>query len=223
MGAVPIRRDLRFEHAALLGCAVATGVGAVLYTAKVQPGEGVVVIGAGGVGINVVQGARLAHAYPIIAIDVEDNHLELARTCGATHLVNGHASDAIEQVKDLTGGRGVEHVFEVVGAPNLMQQGIEMLCRGGMLTLIGAAARDTSFSFQPRRFMSQQQSIQGCIYGSIRPLLDLPMFADWATNGELYLDQLPVRYIGLEDVPAMFEQQPSGHEVRTVVRFGEDS
>ena len=110
---MPIRRDMPLEKAALLGCAVATGVGAALYTARVQPGDDVAIIGAGGVGLNVVQGARLANARRIIAIDVDDERLALAQRLGATDTVNSRVHDPIAAVKYLTGGRGVEHVFEI--------------------------------------------------------------------------------------------------------------
>ncbi|MBI5667399.1 MAG: alcohol dehydrogenase catalytic domain-containing protein [Chloroflexi bacterium] len=218
MGAIPIRKDMPLEKVALLGCAVATGVGAALYTAKVQPGEGVVVIGAGGVGLNVVQGARLANAGLIIAVDVDDERLGRALTVfGATHAINSRERDPLAEVKRMTGGRGVEHVFEVVGQPELMLQGIEMLSRGGTLTLVGAAARDATLPFHPRRFMSQQQTIKGCIYGNIRPAIDLPLFADWYVNGKLRLDDLHTATIPLEDVPRVFKQGQGG--IRTIVRF----
>lgn len=218
LGAIPIRKDMPMEKAALLGCAVATGVGAALYTAQVQPGEGVVVIGAGGVGLNVVQGARLANAGLIIAVDVDDERLGRALTVfGATHAINSRAQNPLAEVKRLTGGRGVEHVFEVVGQPELMLQGIEMLSRGGTLTLVGAAARDATLPFHPRRFMSQQQAIKGCIYGNIRPAIDLPLFADWYVNGKLRLDDLHTATISLDDVPKVFKEGAGG--IRTIVKF----
>lgn len=218
-GAVPIRKDMPLEKAALLGCAVATGVGAALYTAKVQPGESVVVIGVGGVGASIVQGARLANAGPIIAIDIDEERLVNALRFGATHTINSRQSDPVAAVKDLTGGRGVEHVFEVVGLPELMEQGIEMLARGGALTLVGAAARDARLSFAPRRFMSQQQTIQGCIYGNIRPELHLPLFADWYVNGRLLLDEFPLEFVRLEEVPSVFSRQQPSSSIRSVIRF----
>lgn len=220
LGAIPVRKDMPLEKVALLGCAVATGVGAALFTANVQPGEGVVVIGVGGVGLNVVQGARLANAGLIIAIDVDDERLGRALTIfGATHTINSRQQDALAEVKRLTGGRGVEHVFEVVGQPELMLQGIDMLSRGGTLTLVGAAARDATLPFFPRRFMSQQQAIRGCIYGSIRPAIDLPLFADWYVNGKLRLDDLHTATIPLDDVPKVFRDGAGG--IRTIVRFEE--
>ncbi len=218
MGAIPIRRDMPLDKVALLGCAVATGVGAVLRTAQVQPGENVVVIGAGGVGLNVVQGARLANAGLIVAVDVDDERLgQAASLFGATHTINSRQTDPLAEVKRLTGGRGVEHVFEVVGLPELMLQGIDMLSRGGTLTLVGAAARDATLPFHPRRFMSQQQTIKGCIFGNIRPAIDLPLFADWYVNGRLRLDDLHTATIPLDDVPRVFRDGPNG--IRTMVKF----
>lgn len=218
MGAIPIRRDMPLDKVALLGCAVATGVGAVLRTAQVQPGENVVVIGAGGVGLNVVQGARLANAGLIIAVDVDDERLgQAASLFGATHTINSRQTDPVAEVQRLTNGRGVEHVFEVVGLPELMLQGIELLSRGGTLTLVGAAARDATLPFHPRRFMSQQQTIKGCIFGNIRPAIDLPLFADWYVNGRLRLDDLHTATIPLDEVPRVFKEGANG--IRTLVKF----
>jgi len=218
-GAIPIRRDIPLAKAAVLGCAVATGVGAVLYTAGVQPGEGVAVIGTGGVGLNVVQGARLVGANPIIAIDLSEERLRLAGEFGATHQLNNRDKDMVKEVTVLTDGRGVEHVFEVVGAPDLMRQGIEMLCRGGTLTLIGAAARDEKLSFHPRRFMSQQKNIRGCIYGNIRPEEDLPKFADWYQEGRLNLDSLAGERVSLAAVPEIFARPAEHSGIRTIIEF----
>lgn len=223
LGAVPIRRDLPFELAALLGCAVATGVGAALYTARVAPGESVVVIGAGGVGLNVIQGAALAHASVIIAADTDPARLALARRCGATHVFDNTAGGLVDYVLALTAGRGVEHAFEVVGRPELMDLGLQTLARGGALTLIGAAARDADFTFRPRRFMSQQQTIQGCIYGNIRPALDLPLFADWHMAGRLKLDEIPTEAVRLEDLPALFDGRRPARALRPVVVFEADA
>lgn len=218
-GAVPIRKDMPLEKAALLGCAVATGVGAVLHTARVQPGEDVAVIGGGGVGLNVVQGARLANAGRIIVIDINEERLAQAKQFGATHTVLATNENMVEAVLDVTGGRGVEYVFEVVGSPQLMQQGIDMLARGGALVLIGAADRSALMEFYPRRFMSQQQAILGCIYGNIRPHIDLPLLADWYMNGRLKLDELHSATVVLEDVPAIFADPKSMKGIRTVISF----
>jgi len=220
MGAVPVRPDLPFELAALLGCAVATGVGAALFTARVAAGDGVLVIGSGGVGLNVIQGARLANARTILAVDNNPARLAAARRCGATHTFDNTHHDLVAEVMALTAGRGVEHAFEVVGQPALMAQGLQALARGGTLTLIGAADRDADFSFQPRRFMSQQQTILGCIYGSVRPALDLPMFADWHMDGRLKLDEIPTEAVRLEDVPHIFDGARTVQALRPLIVFG---
>jgi S-(hydroxymethyl)glutathione dehydrogenase/alcohol dehydrogenase len=218
-GAVPIRKDIPLTKAAMLGCAVATGVGAALYTAAVRAGDTVVVIGVGGVGLNVVQGARLAGASLILVIDLDENRLDLARHYGATHTLLGDAHDVVQQVRSLTDERGVDHVFEVVGAPALMLKGIDMLARGGALTLVGAAARDATLPFQPRRFMSQQQRIQSCIYGNIRPMRDLPLFADWYADGRLLLDELHTASLRLEEVPEVFASPGWNRGIRPIIEF----
>lgn len=221
-GAVPIRKDMPLEKAALLGCAVATGVGAAMYTAKVQPGETVVVWGAGGgVGLSVIQGARLANAGRIIAIDLQDSRLELAKKLGATHGINAKRDDPVAVVNDLTAGRGVEHVFEVVGIPTIMARAIDMLARGGLLTFIGAAGRQDELTFKPRSFMSKQQRMAGCIFGNIHPEIDLPLFADWYMDGRLKLDELHTHSTTLAEVPDIFAQHANGRAegIRTVVHF----
>ncbi|MBC7813800.1 MAG: zinc-binding dehydrogenase, partial [Burkholderiales bacterium] len=127
--------------------------------------------------------------------------------------------NVVQQVKALTDGRGVEHVFEVVGLPQLMLQGIDMLERGGALTLVGAAARDAALPFLPRRFMSQQQTIQGCIYGNIRPMIDLPLFADWYMQGKLFLDEMHTTSVRLEDVPHVFATLDQDRGIRPIIEF----
>lgn len=216
-GAVAVRKDIPFEKAALLGCSVATGVGAVLYTARVAPGDTVVVIGTGGVGLNVVQGARLSNAGQVIAIDRDEERLAVALQIGATHSVNSDGVDLVAAVREMTGGRGVDHVFEVVGRPQLMAAGIDMLARGGLLTLVGAAGREEVLTMKPRAFMSKQQRVQGCIYGSVTPERDLAMFADWYVDGRLKLDLIGTHTVALVDVPELFEPNYEHRGLRAVV------
>lgn len=217
--AVPLRSDMPFEKAALLGCAVATGLGAALRHAAIRDGDDVAVIGCGGVGLNTVQGARLARAGRIIAIDRDPGRLELARDFGATHSIVA-AGDIVEPVRRLTGGRGVDHAFELVGRSELIEAGVAMLARGGQLTLVGATGRDDSITLRPRPFMSQQQRVCGCIYGDVAPAHDLPLFADWYKSGRLQLDLLHTATISLADLPMHFAA--SRHTgIRTVVRFGD--
>jgi S-(hydroxymethyl)glutathione dehydrogenase/alcohol dehydrogenase len=218
-GAVPVRADIPLDKAALIGCAVATGVGAALHTSPVQAGQSVVVFGTGGVGLNIVQGARLARAGMIIAVDLAESKLEKARRFGATHAIHAGSGGPVEQVLELTAGGGVDHAFEVVGLPSVMEQAVRTLATGGTLTLVGAAARDALFSFHPRVFMSKQQTIRGCIYGSCRPAIDFPLFADWYMGGQLYLDPLLTETISLADVPSRFAEPAGPDAIRSVVLF----
>ena len=219
-GAVTIRADIAFERAALLGCAVATGLGAALGGPGIKAGDTVVVIGVGGVGLNTVQGAVLREAGTVVAVDRDPAHLALARRLGATDCVDAGRDDPVAAVLDLTGGRGADQVFEVVGDPAVMAQGLAMLGRGGTLTLLGAAGREDELAFRPREFMSRQQSIRGCIYGDVHPERDLPMFADWYAEGRLELDALHTDTISLHQVPELFDaDRPSGG-IRTVVTMG---
>jgi S-(hydroxymethyl)glutathione dehydrogenase/alcohol dehydrogenase len=192
-----------------------------LYTAKIAPGDAVATIGAGAVGLNIIQGARLAQAGVIIAVDPDSSRLELARSLGATHTLNPKDNDLVTQVRDLTSGRGVEHVFEVVGNPEIMAQAVDLLARGGALRLVGAASRDASLSFAPRRFMSQQQTLRGCIYGNIYPACDPPLFAQWYLDGRFEIDALLGERIPLAQVPDYFaaKDRPAQGSIRTLVEF----
>jgi S-(hydroxymethyl)glutathione dehydrogenase/alcohol dehydrogenase len=214
--AIAVPAGLSSEHAALVGCAVATGVGAALWTARVEPGDDVAVFGAGGVGLNVVAGAAMAHARSIVAIDPDPERRARALGLGAT--VATAPAGAAEVISAATDGRGADHAFEVVGSPAIMAEAIDALAVGGQLVLVGAAARDAQLSFAPRRFMSRQQRITSCIYGSIRPSADLPLLLGWCRAGLLELDRLDGARIGLDDLPAAFLAPPPG--VRTVVSFG---
>ena len=206
-GAIRIEPDLPLEQAALVGCAVATGVGAALWTTQVEPGASVAVFGAGGVGLNVVVGARIAGASRIVAVDRDESRLELARRRGATETVRpGEAFDA------------VDYAFEVVGEPAVMEQALASLAPAGELVLIGAAARDAVMSFHPRAFMSRQQRITGCIYGSVHPYEHLPKLLAWSADGTIPLADLVGRRVSLEELESAFDE-PANDGVRTVVHF----
>jgi S-(hydroxymethyl)glutathione dehydrogenase/alcohol dehydrogenase len=217
--AIPIRADMPLDKAALIGCGVATGIGAVLRTASVQPGATLAVFGVGGVGLNVVQGARLAHASMIVAVDVVESKLEHARAFGATHTINAFLHDPVHAILDLTNGRGIEYAFEVVGLSRLMDQALQTLSRGGELIMVGGAEPDDAFSFIPRWFLSKQQVMRGCVYGNSRPALDFPMFVDWYLNGDLHLDPLLSRFAHMEDLPEIFGDTGHSERVRTIIRF----
>jgi S-(hydroxymethyl)glutathione dehydrogenase/alcohol dehydrogenase len=206
-GAIPIRAELPLEEAALVGCAVATGVGAALWTAQVQAGASVVVFGAGGVGLNIVAGARIAGAGRIVAIDPDESRLALAAARGATETLPPGA--AFEPV---------DYAFEVVGTPAVMEQALASLAAAGELVLVGAAARDALLSFHPRAFMSRQQRITGCIYGSVRPEEHLPQLLDWCADGTVPVADLVGRRIALDELEQAFDEPATGG-VRTVVQF----
>lgn len=217
--AIPLPVDLPFASAALIGCGVATGVGAALFDAHLEPGMSVAVFGLGGVGINVVQGAKLAQAGRIVAIDRIQAKLDLARRLGATDALPAGPT-VEEQVLTFTEGRGVDVAFEVVGHPEVMRQAIEVTAPGGTVLLLGAAARDALLSFPPRRFMSRQQTIRGCIYGSCRPAVHFPLFARWAAEGRLALDPLVSKTIvSLDAIDEAFAEMGRGGLMRAVLEF----
>jgi Zn-dependent alcohol dehydrogenase len=217
--AIPVPPALPFAEAALIGCGVATGMGAALFEGVLSPAMDVAVIGLGGVGLNVVQGARLAGAGRIIAIDLLREKIDLARRFGATNGLPGGA-DSVEAVRALTGGRGVDVVFEVVGQAALMEQAIEMLAPGGTLLLVGAAARDAQMHVAPRRFISRQQRMQGSIYGACRPAEHFPLFAQWALDGRLRIAPLISRTIdALDQINMLFRAMETGALLRAVLTF----
>lgn len=213
---VPFDETLPFDQVALVGCAVATGVGAVLRTARVKAGTKLAVWGAGGVGLNVVLGAKLAHAVTIIAVDPDPERRLLALKRGATHAVS--PPEARQCVEEATAGRGLDYAFETVGEPEVMTEALSALGVGGQLVIVGAAAREATMLFRPRAFMSNQQSITGCIYGSIYPHSDLPLFTEWLREGTLLLEDLIGTRLTLADLLSVFES-PSREGVRPVVSF----
>ena len=207
-GAIPIPVDLPLEQAALVGCAVATGVGAVLWTARVEPGASVAVFGTGGVGLNVVAGARIAGAGRIVAVDPDASRRGLAAVRGATETLP--PGEPFEPV---------DYAFEVVGEPAVMEQALAALAPAGELVLVGAAARDALLSFHPRAFMSRQQRITGCIYGSVRPQEHLPQLLAWCADGTIPVADLVGRRVALDELEDAFMEPASGG-VRTVVELG---
>jgi Zn-dependent alcohol dehydrogenase len=157
----------------------------------------------------------------IIAIDLVESKLKHARDFGATHVIRADQNDPVQAVLDLTHGRGVEHAFEVVGLSSLMEQAQRTLAIGGVLLLVGGAARDATFSLPPRDLLARQQDIRGCNYGSCRPALDFPMYADWYMEGKLKLDELLTGEIEIEQLPRAYETHASPDAIRTVVQFGQ--
>ena len=215
---VKIRDDMPLDRAALIGCAVTTGIGAVFNTAKVPPGSTVAVLGCGGVGLNVVQGAAIAGAGRVIAIDTMPWKLDLAREFGATDLVDVHAGDPAEQVKELTGG-GVEYSFEAIGLKVAAEQSFAMLRKGGTATVVGMIPEGQKIEI-PGSELLDEKRIQGSNMGSNRFRVDMPRYVDLYMSGRLKLDELVSRRISLNEINDGFEAMKRGDVARSVITFG---
>lgn len=215
---IPIAPDVPLKTAALVGCAVATGVGAALYTAGVRPGESVVVYGCGGVGLNILQGAALAGASPIIAIDTNLAKMALVREFGATHALLAGA-DTLQAVRDLTGGRGADHVFEAVGTPAVQEAALSAVRPGGMLTLVGLAPMGSGTNFPGAVLTRQAQTVRGSYYGSVSPSRDFPLFIDLYQAGKLNLDGLISQEYPLEAINEAYDAMLAGTEARGIIVF----
>jgi len=216
---VPISPDLALEEAALLGCGVVTGVGAVVRTAQVRPGETVLVLGCGGVGLAAVQGARLSGAARVIAADRSASALERAGECGATDVVDAGATDVVNAVRELTNGVGVDHGIEVVGLSRTIRAAYDATRRGGIVTVVGAGLGDDDVRISALSLMADAKQIRGSVYGATDPDRDLPAMVDLARNGRLDLSALVTRRIGLADVEQAFTAMESGEVARSVVLF----
>lgn len=217
-GVVKIRSDVPLDVAALVGCGVMTGVGAVINTAKVEPGASVVVIGCGGVGLNVVQGAVLAGAGIIIAVDFNPQKLAWARQFGATHLVNPHENDPISQVFALTNGLGADYAFEVVGRADTAMQAYLSICPGGTAVVVGVASPDDMIMI-PALSLLQEKTLKGSLYGSARPSVDMPKLIDLYMSKRLKLDELVSRRITLEQINDAFAWMEKGEVARSVIIY----
>lgn len=214
---VKIRDDMPLDRAALIGCAVTTGLGAVFNTAKVPPGSSVAVLGCGGVGLNAVQGAAIAGAGRIIAVDTLPWKLELAREFGATDVVNAVYGDPVEQVRELTDG-GVEYSFEAIGLKVTAEQSFAMLRKGGTATIIGMIPEGQRIELPGSEFLDEKK-IQGSNMGSNRFRIDMPRYVELYLSGRLKLDELVSRRITLDEVNDGFEAMRRGEVARSVIVF----
>jgi NDMA-dependent alcohol dehydrogenase len=211
--------DFPLDRAALLGCAVITGVGAVINAARVKPGSSVVVFGTGGVGLNVVQGAVMAGAEKVIAVDVLDGKLEYATQFGATHTVNASAVNPVERVRALTGGRGVDYAFEVVGLPAVMRQAFDCLAKRGLAVVVGVAPMTTEVSVPVMSLVYEERVLTGSVYGSSRPRIDIPKLMALYGAGKLKLDELLTRTYPFTQINEAYEALEAGAVARSVVAF----
>ncbi|MER6139054.1 Zn-dependent alcohol dehydrogenase [Streptomyces sparsogenes] len=210
--AVKIPEDLPLTSAALIGCGVLTGVGAVLNRARVDRGESVVVIGTGGIGLNVLQGARIAGAAPIVAVDSNPAKESLAREFGATHFVSSAAA-AREVLPS-----GADHAFECVGSTRLIREAVDLLDRHGQAVLLGVPPADAEASFLVSS-LYLDKAILGCRYGSARPQRDIALYADLYRRGRLLLDELVTRTYPVEDFPKAADDARAGRVARAVLTF----
>jgi len=218
-GCVIIRPDIPLDKAALVGCAVMTGVGAAINTARVQPGSTVAVIGAGGVGLNAMQGAQLAGAMSIIVIDVNPTKLARAVAFGATHVINAAEVDAVAAVREQTQGIGVDYSFEAVGRPETMRQCWEMARSGGSVVMIGIAPEGSELSLPANRVVREERRLMGSFYGSARPHVDMPMILELYMAGKLKLDELATHRFSLEKINEAVRSLESGEAVRPVIVY----
>ncbi len=220
-GVVVIDPDMPLDRAALIGCAVVTGVGAAVNEARVRPGETVVVVGCGGIGLNVIQGAAMAGAGRIIAVDLQPSKLELAERFGATDVVNGNDGDAVEAVKALTGGRGVDHAFEAIGLKATAQQALDMISTGGGAYLIGILPAGVDVEIAGSSFALTGKKLQGVRMGSSNIAADFPQMVDLYQQGRLLLDELIAERITLDEVNEGYEKMRGGAQARSVIVFGD--
>lgn len=218
---VPVRKDLPWTHAAIIGCSVATGVGSVIRHAKVPAGATVVVFGCGGVGLNVIQGARLAGAATIIGVDIKDNKLGYAKQFGATHTVNAAKSnDVIAEIKAITkDGLGVDYAFDAIGSEKTATNVMESLAPGGHAVLIGMPHVTETAPMKLFNMVFMEKQITGAYYGSVHPHTDLPILADLAMSGRLDLEPLISRTYKFEEINEGFKQLVEGNVARGVVVF----
>ncbi len=214
---VKIDKDMPMDKAALIGCAVTTGLGAVFRTAKVAPGQSVAVIGCGGIGLSAIQGARIAGANKIIAVDMVASKLELAQELGATHIVDASKGDAVQAVQELTGG-GVHHAFEAVGMKQTAEQAFQMLRNGGQATVIGLIPLGTKVEIHGADLI-YEKTLTGSNMGSNQFRTDMPRFIEMYLDGRLKLDEMVSKTISLEQINEGFEDMKQGNVARSVIIF----
>ncbi len=214
---VKIEQDIPFEQMALIGCGAMTGLGAALNTAKIEPGSTVAVIGCGGVGLNAIQGAALAGALRIIAIDAVETKLTLATEFGATDVIDASGGNVVSKVRDLTGG-GVDYAFEAIGKKETAEQSFDMLRAGGTATIIGMIPQGTKIEIDGPSFLREKR-IQGSSMGSNHFRVDMPRYVDFYLQGRLKLDELVSRRLKLEDVNDAFRYMKEGSVARSVITF----
>jgi S-(hydroxymethyl)glutathione dehydrogenase/alcohol dehydrogenase len=216
--AIRIDKNMPLDRAALIGCSVMTGVGAVINTAAVPPGASMAVFGAGGVGLNVVQGGALVAAHPIVAVDVRANKLEHARALGASHAIDASHEDAVAAIRRLT-RLGADYTFVAVGDTRAVSQALEALAPGGTCVLIGVPETGATVPVDVRPLVTAERVVRGCSYGSARTREDLPRLVSLYLAGKLKIDQLITRRYGLDEANEAFRALAAGELARGLIVF----
>ncbi|WP_314173100.1 zinc-binding dehydrogenase [Streptomyces winkii] len=217
---LPLPAGVPLTEAALLGCAALTGYGAVHHSARVRSGESVVVFGAGGVGLAVLQSARLAGAGTVIAVDVSPHKEELARAAGADEYLIASDTTA-KEIRKLTGGLGADVAIECVGRGETIRAAWNSTRRGGRTTVVGVGGKEEQVQFTALEIFHFARTLTGCVYGNCDPARDLPVLAEHVREGRLDLGQLVTERIGLEGIPAAFDAMLAGRGGRALVVFGD--
>jgi S-(hydroxymethyl)glutathione dehydrogenase/alcohol dehydrogenase len=219
MSLVKVETDLPDDQLALIGCGVTTGVGAALNTAKVEPGSTVVVIGCGGVGQAVIQGARIAGAARIMAVDPVALKRDTALKLGATDAIDPADGDVVEQVQALTSGRGADYAFEVIGVPDLITQAFNCVRSGGTAVAVGVPRFDSSVSLPTFPLVLSEKRLLGCVYGSAQVRRDFPKLIGLVETGRLDIGDMVSRTISLDEINEGFDAMKSGEVIRSVIAF----
>jgi S-(hydroxymethyl)glutathione dehydrogenase/alcohol dehydrogenase len=215
--AVKIADDVPLDIAALISCGVMTGMGAALNCARVEPGSNVAVFGAGGVGLAAIQGCRIAGALRIIAVDIVESKLALAKELGATDIVDSTAVDPVARIRELTDG-GAHYTFDAIGLADVSRQAFDALRPGGTATVIGMIPEGDQVSLDGSAFLSEKK-IQGTDMGSNRAFVDMPRYVDFYRQGKLRLDEMVTKHCALDDVNEAFRAMKAGEVARTVIMF----
>jgi S-(hydroxymethyl)glutathione dehydrogenase / alcohol dehydrogenase len=216
---VVVPKSVPLDSASLLACGVITGLGAVINTAGVEAGSDVVIIGTGGVGLNSVQGAAIAGAKSITAVDISDEKLRKAKEFGATHAINGSTENVVDEVFNLTDGHGADYVFVTVGAKSAIEQAFRLLSRGGEAVIVGMPENGVMTEFDPGTFADYSQRVLGSKMGSARIAIDIPMLVDLYQQGRLKLDELITGRYALDDINEAITSVRKGEALRNVIVF----
>lgn len=217
---IPIEEHYPLNRAVLVGCAVLTGIGSVIHRARVTPGSTVLVVGCGGIGTNIIQGATLAGARMIIAVDIHDFKLETARIFGATHTINSRKVDPARETRKLTEGAGVEYAFDAIALAETTAQAYKALAKNGILVIVGLApATQLSLPIAPLNLVLSQKAVMGVLYGDARPRNDIPTMLKMYEAKQLKLDELVTRTYTLDQINEAYADLIAGRIIRGIIEF----